>query len=196
MERAWTAALGLSVPSVGENLLQDLTIAVRKATSTAITTQATGLESRIYQATSDLATGTLSIVDDGTIVAVDTGTYPASLTTSTMGWGDRIIVGWFRAMAGATEYPGGVNDHAFDAGALFNFCGYTGLGALNGGGTQVSAYNPPVPAAGTSWAILVTTNVWLYFDAADNKLKLYNDTGSTLRTPLLILFATGKTGAR
>lgn len=196
MERAWTAALGLNVPSVGENLLQDLGVVLRKATATAITTQGTGIEARIYQATSDLTTGTLAIVDDGTITTVNTAVDPAVTTTAVMDWSDRLILGWFRGLGGATEYPGGANDYLFDAGTLHNFYGYTGLGALNGASGQVSPGNPPVRAAGTSWACLIDTNLWLYYDAADGKLKVYNDTGSTLRTPALILFASGQTGAR
>jgi len=188
MERAWTAALGLNVPSVCENLLQDLAVVMRKATGTAITTQGTGIEARVYQATSDLATGTLAIIDDGTITMVT--------TTATMDWSDRLILGWFRGLGGATEYPGGTNDYLFDAGTLLNFYGYTGLGALNGASGQVSAGNPPVRNAGTSWACLVDTNLWIYYDAADGKLKVYNDTGSTLRTPAILLFASGQTGAR
>ena len=46
MDRAWTAALGLNVPSVGQNLLQDLGVVMRKATDTAITTQGAGIEGR------------------------------------------------------------------------------------------------------------------------------------------------------
>jgi len=196
MERAWTAALGLNVPSVGENLIQDLAMVMRKATGTAITTQGTGIEARVYQATSDLATGTLAIIDDGTITTVNTAVDPAVTATATMDWSDRLILGWVRGLGGATQYPGGANDYLFDAGTLVNFYGYTGLGALNGASGQVSPRNPPVRAVGTSWACLIDTNLWLYYDAADGKLKVYNDTGSTLRTPALILFASGQTGAR
>ena len=196
MDRAWTAALGLNVPSVGENLLQDLGVVMRKATATAITTQGTGIEGRVYQATANLNAASLSVVDDGTITTVNTAVDPAVTTTATMSWSDRYVIGWFRPLAGATEYPGGANDYDFDAGNLYNFWGYLGLGAQNGAGGQVSPMNPPVPAAGTSWAILITANVWLYLDAADGKLKLYNGTGGTLRTPALFILATAKTGAR
>jgi len=196
MDRAWTAALGLNVPSVGENLLQDLGVVMRKATATAITTQGIGIEGRIYQATADLNAASLSVVDDGTITTVNTAVDPAVTTTATMSWSDRLVLGWFRAMAGATEYPGGANDFDFDAGAIFNFWGYLGLGAQNGAGGQVSPFNPPVPSAGTSWAIAITAGVWLYLDAADGKLKLYNDTGSTLRSPALFILATAPTGTR
>ncbi len=196
MDRAWTAALGLNVPSVGENLLQDLAVVMRKATGTAITTQGTGIEARVYQATSDLATNTLAVIDDGKITTVNTAVDPAVTTTATMDWSDRLILGWFRGLGGATQYPGGVEDPFFDAGTLVNFYGYTGLGALNGASGQVSPMNPPVRSAGTSWACLVTTNLWIYYDAADGKLKVYNDTGSTLRTPAILLFASGQTGAR
>ena len=76
--------------------------------------------------------GMFAIVDDGTITTVNTAVDPAVTTTATMDWSDRLIIGWFRGLGGATEYPGGANDYLFDAGTLFNFYGYTGLGALNG----------------------------------------------------------------
>ena len=51
-------------------------------------------------------------------------------------------------------------------------------------------------ASGTSWAIQLVTNLWLYIDPSDGSLKLYNDTGSTIRSPFLWFFATGDTGKR
>jgi len=197
MERAWTAALGLNVPSVGENLLQDVTIAMRLASGSAIATQAEGIEARIYQATSDLATATIATVDSGAITVVNTGVAPAVTTAGTMTWGDRMVIGFFRGFAGATEYPGGANDYLFDdAGAPVIFMGYLGKGAKTGASAQVSAGNPPVPAAGTSWAARIAANLWLYLDPYDGVLKLYNNTGAVIRTPLLILFATAATGTR
>lgn len=198
MDRGWTASLGLNVPSVGENLLQDVTLAMRLASGSAIATQAEGIEARIYQATSDLATATLATVDSGAITVINTAVAPAVTTSGTMSWNDRMVIGFFRGFAGATEYPGGANDYQFDAsGAPVVFLGYLGKGAKTGASAQVSAGNPPVPAAGTSWAVTIAANLWLYTDPFDsNILKVYNNTGATIRTPLLILFATAATGAR
>lgn len=195
MDRLWTAALGVLVPSAGDNLLQDLADATRIAKGSALTTQSPGLEGRLFQATADLTTWNLVVVDEPAAQIVDPATNTVSL--GAFDWNDRMVLGFFRAMASATEYPGGANDYAFDsAGAPTLFWGYLGNGALNGVGGQVSPGNPPVPAVGTSWACLISANIWLYLDAADGKLKLYNNTGSTLRSPAMFLFATGPTGAR
>ncbi len=197
MDRLYTASLGLNVPSVGQNLLFDVAVAMRVASATAVTTQDAGLDGRVYQATSDLNTGTLILLDNATVESVDTVSDPAVTTTSAFVWYDREVFGIFRGFAGASQYPGGANDYQFDAaGAPTLFWGYIGKGALNGGGGAVSAGNPPVHASGTSWAAEITTNLWLYVDPGNGKLKLYNNTGSTIRTPALILFATGATGAR
>ena len=197
MDRPYTAALALNVPTVGQNLLFDLAMAMRVATSTALATQAPGIEGRIYQATADLSTGTLISLDSGAISIVNTTPQPAVLTTATMSWSDREVLGIYRGFAGAAQYPGGVNDYAFDAaGAPTLFYGYLGKGAKTGASAQVSAGNPPVPAAGNSWAVQIVASLWLYLDPYDGVLKLYNATGSTIRSPALILFATGATGAR
>ncbi len=197
MDRGWTATLGLNVPSVGENLLQDVTIAMRLASGSALTSQGEGIEARIYQATSDLATATLLTVDSGAITVVNTGVAPAVTTTGTLSWSDRMVIGFFRGFAGATEYPGGAGDCLFDdAGAPVLFMGYLGKGAKTGASAQVSAGSPPVPAAGNSWAARIAANLWLYLDPYDGALKVYNNTGATIRTPLLILFATAATGTR
>lgn len=197
MDRPFSAALGLNVPTVGQNLLFDLAAAMRVAPSSAIATQAPGLEGRIFQATADLNTGALISIDNGTISIVDTTPQPAVLTTATMSWADREVFGIYRGFAGAAQYPGGAGDYQFDAaGAPTLFYGYLGKGAKTGASAQVSAGNPPVPAAGTSWAVQIVANLWLYLDPFDGVLKLYNATGSTIRTPALIFFATGATGAR
>ena len=191
-DRLQTFAVNSEIASVFLNEEQDLANVMRPATSTTLSSMQGGIEGRIYQATADLTTGNLIVIDSGAISIVVAG----ALTTGTLDWSDREVRGSFRAMTGATQYPGGANDYQFDAGTVYWFWGYLGLGALNGASGQVSAGNAPVPAAGTSWACLVTTNVWLYLDAADGKLKLYNNTGSTLRSPTLWIEASGPTGAR
>lgn len=197
MDRLYTASLGLNVPSVGQNMLSDLAVALRVASGTGVATQDSGLEARIFQATSDLAAGTLVQVDENVVEAVDVISDPATVTTAAFDWSDREVFGIFRGFSGASQYPGGANDYQFDdAGAPTLFWGYLGQGAQKSGGGAVSAGNPPVRAAGSSWAAEITANVWLYLDPGDGKLKLYNDTVITIRTPALIFFATGPTGAR
>lgn len=196
-DRLQTFSVNTQLASVYLNATQDLAMLMRVATATSLVTQEAGIEGRIYQATADLNTGTLISLDDGTIDVVNTGVTPAVLTTSTMSWSDREVFGVYRGFAGASQYPGGANDYQFDAaGAPTLFWGYLGKGAKNGASAQVSAGNPPVPASGTSWAVQIVANLWLYLDPFDGFLKLYNATGSTIRTPALVFFATGTTGAR
>lgn len=197
MDPLYTASLGLNVPSVGQNLLFNLAVAMRVAEATSLTTQAPGLEGRIFQRTSDMNTATIVDVDFNTVESVDVLADPAVLSTETFDWYDREVFGIYRGFAGADQYPGGANDYQFGAaGAPTLFWGYLGRGALDAGSVAPTPGNPPVPAAGTSWAVEVVANLWLYVDPVSEKLRLYNATGSTIRTPALIFFATGPTGAR
>lgn len=197
MDRLQTFSVNTQIASVFLNALQDLSSVMRVAPATSIATQQPGLEGRTFQSTADMNTGTLIEIDDGMISVVNTGVSPAVLTTTTMSWSDREVIGVYRGFAGAVQYPGGANDYQFDAaGAPTLFWGFLGKGAKNGASTQVSAGNPPVPAAGTSWAVQIVANLWLYLDPFDGVLKLYNATGSTIRTPALVFLATGITGTR
>lgn len=197
MERLNSYSVGQLVYNVWLNSLQDLAVGHRPTTNGDLSAMTGGLEGRLWQSTSDLASGALIQVDNGTISVVDTGTSPATLTTTTMSWLDREVFGIFRGFAGATQYPGGANDYQFDAaGAPTLFWGYLGQGAEDGGGNPPSAGNPPVRAAGSSWAAEISANLWLYADPANEKLYLYNDTGSSIRTPSLMFFATAPTGKR
>ena len=115
MDRLYTASLGLNVPSVGQNMLSDLAVALRVASGTGVATQDSGLEARIFQATSDLAAGTLVQVDENVVEAVDVISDPATVTTAAFDWSDREVFGIFRGFSGASQYPGGANDYQFDA---------------------------------------------------------------------------------
>ena len=79
MDRLWTAALGVLVPSAGDNLLQDLADATRIAKGSALTTQSPGLEGRLFQATADLTTWNLVVVDEPAAQIVDPATNTVSL---------------------------------------------------------------------------------------------------------------------
>ena len=74
--------------------------------------------------------------------------------------------------------------------------GYTGLGALGAASATVVNGVPPVPAAGTSWALQLNTDVWLYADPSVGALYLYNNSGTAIRRPILTVTASGTTGKR
>lgn len=198
MDSPQTFSAGLEIGAAFLNLVQKIGVAQRPASHGDLTTMTQGVEARVFQATADMTDGTLVTVCNKTIEVVDTLSDPIVLTTGEgSAWTDRLILGVYRPMGGAGELAGGANDYLFDDGALTTFCGYTGLGAYDAGGTNPpSAGNPPNRAMGTSWAIKVVNNLWLYVDPSDGFLKLYNYTGSTIRTPFLWFFASAKLSKR
>ena len=121
----------------------------------------------------------------GTLVKID----------GTADFRDRMLTVVWSVPSGSDQEPGGVNDYLLDYTPTLRR-GYTGRGALDAGSNAPSAGNPPVPAAGTSWALQITTNVWLYATPSTGSLYLYNGTGSAIRRPTLTVHATGKTGKR
>lgn len=192
MDKLETFAEGYQVGAVMLNTLQELAAAARAASHGDLTGMKKGAELRVFQASADVTTGTLVTVCDKIVDVVDTLSDPLVLTTGTgSAWTDRVFWGVVRTFAGAGQLPGGTNDHTFDAaGAPSTFLGYSGLGALDAGGVNPpSAGNPPVPAMGTSWAMEIKFNLWLYVDPSDGALKLYNATGSTIRTPMIVFIA-------
>lgn len=198
MDRLRSFSLGELVYTVWINGVQDIIAAVRPSTVGDLSAMSGGVEGRIWQATADLATGTLIEVDPTAIKVVDNGVSPAVLvSSSTFVWYDRIVCGYYRGFAGANQRVGQVNDYQFDAaGAPTTFLGYLGKGAKDAGSNPPSAGNPPVRASGSSWAAEIVANLWLYADPVNGKLYLYNDTGATIRTPFLWLSATAPTGKR
>ena len=197
MDAAQTFSAGIKVPSVFLNLIQAVGIAQRAASAGDLTGMAEGIEGRVWQATADLADGALVTVCDRVIDVVDPLSDPIVLTTANLSWTDRLVLGVFRGYAGANQRPGQASDASFDAaGAPVLFMGYTGLGGKDAGLATPTAGNPPLPADGVSWAIQITTGLWLYVDPSDLALKLYNATGASIRTPLLWFFATGDLGKR
>lgn len=197
MDELFSYSLGNPVYTVWMSGIQEIISGMRSSTKGDLTAMNHGLDGRVFQSTSDLATDDLVLVEDAVVDYVNSGVSPATLTTASFDWYDRIIFGVYRGFAGGNQIAGGSGDYFFDAaGAPTLFLGYTGRGAKDAGNNNVTAGNWPVPAAGTSWAITITTNVFLYVDPADNKLYLYNNTGSTIRTPFLAFFATANTGKR
>lgn len=123
-------------------------------------------------------------ITTGTLVVVD----------STVDWRDRVVVVDYTP-TDAVEVPGQASDYLFDY-ALTRRCGYTGLGALGAASAPVTAGAAPVPASGTSWAVQVVANLWLYAVPSTGELALYNNTGATIDSPMIFARATAKTGRR
>ena len=200
MNRLYSSSIGSLVPNVFLNYVQDIGLAQRPAQYGDLTAMTGGIEARLWQATTDVADNNLLFVDTDTVQVIDTGVSPNDLTDGAFSWYDREVFGVYRNYGGADQRPGQANDYLFDQTAPVLFWGYLGRGAKNGGGTQVGADSPPVPASGTSWAVQIgyptTAGLWLYLDPTDGELKLYNDTGSTQRTPSLWFLASAATGKR
>ena len=108
---------------------------------------------------------------------------------------DRLLTVTYKIPSGADQEPGGANDYLLDYQPTLHH-GYTGLGALGAASATVVNGVPPVPAAGTSWALQLNTDVWLYADPSVGALYLYNATGSAIRRPILTVTASGTTGKR
>ncbi len=108
---------------------------------------------------------------------------------------DRILTVFYNAAGSADQWPGSANDYSLDYTPAVRV-GYTGKGALNGGGGAVSNGNPPVPANTSSWALEIAANIWLFAVPSSGELYLYNNSGANIRTPILTVFASAVTGKR
>ena len=108
---------------------------------------------------------------------------------------DRLLTVLYKVPSSVDEWPGSGNDYSLDYTPISRI-GYTGRGALDAASANPTAGNPPVPAATTSWAVQIDTNVWLYADTLTGALWLYNGTAGTLRTPILTVTASAPTGKR
>lgn len=157
-------------------------------------TQLNSLQDRAVGAVA-LSTGNLSGVDPGERVihwesASDITTNTITVIDAVNSWADYVVMWALNIKGGGSEEIGGVNDISWQ-GTVTMGLGYLGVTAKNGAAGQVSVGNPPVRAGGSSWAVSLAANLWLYVDSYDsNALKLFNDTGSTLRTPYLRLSGT------
>ena len=142
-----------------------------------------------------LATGNLTTIDPGERVihwesATDIATNTVTLIDGVNVWTDYVVMWALNVKGGANSQIGGADDASWQ-GTVTMGLGYLGLGAKNSGGTQVSVGNPPAPSNGVSWVVLLAADLWIYVDLFDGfKLKLFNNTGSALRTPYLRLSGT------
>lgn len=130
--------------------------------------------------------GTGAELANGTLCEVD----------GSIDWRDHVAIVAYAPMGAADEQPGAANDYTYDEAISASRVGYTGKGAKDAGAAAPTNGNPPVPAATTSYAVQITTGLWLYADPNDYKLKLYNNTGANIRRPILWVAAIGKTGLR
>ena len=113
---------------------------------------------------------------------------------SSIDWRDRVLFVQYAELTAGVS-PGNASDYLFDVVPIAR-AGFTGTGALGAASAAVAAGVPPVPAAGTSWALQITTNVWLYATPSTGVLSIYNGTGSNILVPMLLVRGTGKTGKR
>ena len=130
-----------------------------------------------------------SFVDVGHFVVVD----------GTIDWRDRVLRAEYVVLGNTNATPGNADDYLFDVPFDAVRVGYTGTGGRTAGNATPTTSNPPVPAAGTSWAMQLVTDVWLYAIPGGGdvgKLALFNGTGAQIFVPLLFVRATAKTGKR
>ena len=113
---------------------------------------------------------------------------------SSIDWRDRVLFVQYAELTSGVS-PGNASDYLFDVVPIARM-GFTGTGALDAGSNIPTAGNPPVPAAGTSYALQITTNVWLYARPSTGVLTIYNGTGSNIIVPMLLVRGTAKTGHR
>lgn len=183
MKRVKTWVGRQEIASADLNGIQDRAIgAVPSASNNTLSAMSEGMQAIEWQYSTTLA--------DATEIKVE----GASAIPS---WLDRIVIVFYRGYASGNRPPGSSADYLYDGTTLYVQKGYTGLGARNSTDTaEPSNGDPPLPATGVSWAVQLTSNVWLYAKASDGGLYLYNDSGSAIETPNLTVFATADTGKR
>ena len=177
MERIATYTVNAQITSTQLNDLQDVTVGLISGANNNVLSAA-GCDGCEWQYTTDLLVNTQVKVD------------------ATRDWRDRVLTVLYYSPSGANEQPGGANDYQYDYDIPSLRKGYTGRGGLDAGSADPSNGNPPVPAAGTSWALEVDANIYLYASTVDGSLWLYNDSGGARKPPILSITATAPTGLR
>ena len=115
---------------------------------------------------------------------------------SSLDFRDRVITSHYCTGDSDAEKPGSADDYLFDYVVTVRK-GYTGRGAYQSGGVLApSAGNPPVPASAVSWAMTVSSGVYLYAHPTTGALYIYNDSGVSLYATQLTLYFTPPTGRR
>ena len=178
MERITTYTVNAQITSTQLNDLQDVTVGLISGANNNVLS-VPGCDGCEWQSsTANLLTATQIKVD------------------ATRDWRDRVLTVLYYSPSGANTQPGGGDDYQYDYDIPSLRKGYTGRGGLDAGSADPTNGNPPVPAAGTSWAMEVDVDIYLYASTVDGSLWLYNDTLGTLKTPILSITATAPTGLR
>lgn len=177
-----TYVTNMEVASTELNAIQALIVSLRPADS-------------INQYTSPLLPNGLTALEWMiSVAALNDGV--DSQVDASLDFRDRVLTVHYCTSGSNAERPGGANDYLFDYDVAIRK-GYTGRGAFRSGGVLAPATgNPPVPAAGVSWAMQIATDVWLYAHPTDGALHIYNATGGDLFATQLTIFATAQTGVR
>lgn len=179
MERIATYTANAPITSTQLNDLQDVTVGLVSGSSNNVLSAA-GCDGCEWQSSA-------AVLPSATQVKVD----------ASRDWRDRVLTVLYYSPTGGLTQPGGANDYVYDYNIPSLRKGYTGRGGLDAGSADPTNGNPPVPAQTPgSWAMEVDTGIWLYADATDGSLYLYNDSGGDLKTPILSITATAPTGLR
>jgi hypothetical protein len=177
MERIATYTVNAQITSTQLNDLQDVTVGLISGANNNVLSAA-GCDGCEWQSTANLSPSTQIKVD------------------ATRDWRDRVLTVLYYSPLTSNSEPGGVNDNSYDYDITSLRKGYTGRGGLDGSGNDPTNGNPPVSVAGTSWTMEISTDIYLYANATDGSLWLYNDTLGTLKLPILSITATAPTGLR
>lgn len=176
MDRVNTYSVNAVITSSQMNSIQDRAVGGEPSAVGNLTGLSAGERVVWFESAVDVAAATLIVVDN-------------------RNWKDHVVAWTLNVHGGANQEIGAANDYQWDQ-TVTSGVAYLGLGALDSGSAQVADGFPPVRAAGASWAGDLGGGKWLYVDAADGyKLKFYNNTGGTLRTPALRVAGT-KTNKR
>lgn len=176
MDRVNTYSVNAVITSSQMNSIQDRAVGGEPSAVGNLTGLSAGERVVWFESAVDVAAATLIVVDN-------------------RNWKDHVVAWTLNVHGGANQEIGAANDYQWDQ-TVTSGVAYLGLGALDAGSAQVANGFPPVRAAGSSWAGDLGGGKWLYVDAGDGyKLKFYNDTGGTLRTPALRVAGT-KTNKR
>ena len=178
MERIATYTVNAQITSAQLNDLQDVTVGLISGANNNVLSAA-GCDGCEWQSSSATLASTTQIKVD-----------------ATRDWRDRVLTVLYYSPTGANTQPGGGDDYQYDYDITALRKGYTGRGGLDAGSADPTNGNPPVPAAGTSWAMEVDVDIYLYASTVDGSLWLYNDSLGTLKTPILSITATAPTGLR
>jgi hypothetical protein len=177
MERIATYTANAPITSTQLNDLQDVTVGLISGSASNVLSAA-GCDGCEWQSTANLLPSTQIKVD------------------ATRDWRDRVLTVLYYSPSGANTQPGGANDYDYDYDITSLRKGYTGRGGLDAGSADPTNGNPPVPAAGASWAMEIATDIYLYASTVNGSLWLFNDTAGTIKIPILSITATAPTGLR